>query len=373
MSIDQSATSSADFELPQAARQTTVDDGLVPVRAWLWTVATCIVLMVLIGGATRLTESGLSITEWEPLFGAIPPLTPAAWEAKFDAYSQIPQFALHPAMTLTEFQTIFFWEWTHRLIGRALGLVVALPFAVFWVRGRLPVGLKSRVLGLLMLIGMQGAVGWWMVKSGLVQRTEVSQYRLATHLLLATFTLGYVIWMVQGLRPSPGKGFELTIPRLRRSASALLGLVFCQIGLGALVAGLRAGSIYNTWPMMGGRLVPPATELLGKQPLWSNFFENLTTVQFQHRLVAYALLVTAVGHAFDARRLAPGTATSQRATALALLVGCQAAIGIAALLLVVPLDVALAHQGFAMVVFVIAVVHRRALSQAALTATLARA
>ena len=345
--------------------------GATGILIWLWVVAACIFLMVLVGGATRLTESGLSITEWEPLFGAIPPLSAAAWEAKFEAYRQIPQFALHPDMTLSEFRAIFFWEWSHRLIGRVLGLLIALPLAFFWITGRLTGGLKLRLVGLLALIGIQGAVGWWMVKSGLADRTEVSQYRLATHLLLATFTLGYVIWLAQGLRSRPKS--EQVPSRLTAWASGLLVLVFCQIGLGALVAGLRAGLIYNTWPTMGGNLVPPSAELWAKSPAWVNLFENLTTVQFQHRLVAYALLALAIVHAVDTWRTAAGTAASRRAIALASLVACQAAIGITALLLVVPLDVALAHQGFAMVVFAMAVVHRRALSQPPAASRLASA
>ena len=354
MSVDQSVTPLS-FATGSVARPW-LRQGTGAVQGWLWAVAGCIFLMVLVGGATRLTESGLSITEWEPLFGAIPPLTAAAWEAKFDAYKQIPQFALHPDMTLSAFKAIFFWEWAHRLIGRALGLVIALPLAVFWVTRRLPRGLKPRLIGLLCLVGLQGAVGWWMVKSGLTARTEVSQYRLATHLLLATFTLGYVVWMAQGLRTRRD-----TVPAgLRGVATALMILVFCQIGLGALVAGLRAGLVYNTWPTMDGHLIPPLASLFFLQPLWTNLFENITTVQFDHRMLAYMVLVVAMLHAIQAARVAPGTSTARRAVALAGLVACQAAIGIATLLWVVPVGAALAHQAFAMVVFSMAVVHRRA-------------
>ncbi|MCW6510404.1 COX15/CtaA family protein [Lichenifustis flavocetrariae] len=356
MSVDHSVTpigfGAASIARPRARR------GAGAVQMWLWGVAACIFLMVLVGGATRLTESGLSITEWEPLFGAIPPLTAAAWDAKFDAYKQIPQFALHPDMTLSAFKAIFFWEWAHRLIGRALGLVIALPLAAFWITGRLPRGLKPRLVGLLCLVGLQGAVGWWMVKSGLTARTEVSQYRLATHLLLATFTLGYVVWMAQGLRARR----EAVPAGLRGVATALMILVFCQIGLGALVAGLRAGLVYNTWPAMEGHLIPPLASLFFQAPLWSNLFENVTTVQFDHRMLAYLVLGVALLHAIQVARSVPGTAAARRAVALAGLVACQAAIGIATLLWVVPLGAALAHQAFAMVVFSMAVVHRRGLS-----------
>lgn len=335
------------------------------VQIWLWSVAATIFLMVLVGGATRLTESGLSITAWEPLFGAVPPLTAAAWEAKFAAYKTIPQFALHPDMTLGAFKAIFFWEWTHRLIGRALGLVIAAPLAWFWLRGRLTRRLKWQVMGLLVLVGVQGAVGWWMVKSGLADRTEVSQYRLATHLLLATATLGTTVWLAQGLRRRPRELLGPAARPLRAGASLMLLLVFGQIGLGALVAGLRAGYLDNTWPLMDGQLAPPIHSLLFLQPAWRNLFENATTVQFDHRLMAYTVLAAALAVAGYAWRVAPGTAAARRALALMALVACQAVIGIVTLVWVVPLPAALAHQAFAMVVFVAAVMHRRALSEAA--------
>ena len=335
------------------------------VRAWLWTVAAAIFLMVLVGGATRLTESGLSITEWEPLFGAVPPLSVAAWEAKFAAYKTIPQFALHPDMTLAEFQRIFFWEWTHRLIGRALGLVIAGPLVWFWWRGRLTRTLKKQSVGLLVLVGLQGAVGWWMVKSGLADRTEVSQYRLATHLLLATATLGVTLWLAEGLRRRAPEALGAALGRLRGGANLVIALVFAQIGLGALVAGLRAGYLDNTWPLMEGGLVPPLHSLLFLQPVWRNLFENATTVQFDHRLTAYVLFAVALAYGLAARRIAPGTRAARRAAILAGLVFCQAAIGVVTLLWVVPFHAALAHQAFAMVVFGTAVVHRRALSPAA--------
>jgi heme a synthase len=333
------------------------------VAVWLWCVAACIGLMVVVGGATRLTESGLSITEWEPLFGAIPPLTAAAWNEKFEAYKQIPQYALHPDMTLSAFRTIFFWEWTHRLIGRTLGVVIAVPLAWFWIRRRLSPRLELQGLGLLLLVGLQGAVGWWMVRSGLTERTEVSQYRLAAHLLLATFTLGCVVWLAVGLRagreglPRPVAG------RLRAGASLIVALVFVQIGLGALVAGLRAGLVFNTWPTMDGHLVPALSTLLFQHPLWTNMFENVTTVQFDHRMTAYLLLAVTLGYAALAVRAVPGTAAARRSLALAGLVLCQAAIGIATLLWVVPIGAALTHQVFAMVVFTMAVAHRRALAE----------
>lgn len=363
MTVEQSVPApryvgSPPFDRDAAVRQS----GAGALQIWLRAVAACIFVMVLVGGATRLTESGLSITEWAPLFGAIPPLTASAWQAKFEAYKLIPQFALHSDMTLGEFKTIFFWEWTHRLIGRLLGLLIAAPLAVFWVSGRLPARLKPQLVALLLLVGLQGAVGWWMVKSGLTERTEVSQYRLATHLLLATATLAYVVWIERGLGRRSADRLGRSAGLIRAAATALIVLVFVQIGLGALVAGLRAGLVFNTWPLMDGGVAPPLSALGFLRPAWRNIFENVAMVQFQHRTVAYLLLAGAIGHALQLRTAASDSAAARRAWLLALLVAAQAMIGVTTLLLVVPLGAALAHQAFAMVVLVGAVTHRRALA-----------
>ena len=327
------------------------------IRRWLWIVAALVFGMVVVGGATRLTESGLSITEWKLVTGMLPPLGEAAWLAEFDKYKQIPQFAqLFPDMTLSGFRIIYFWEWGHRLLGRLLGFAFAVPLAWFWWRGHLTVGLKVKLLALLALGGLQGAVGWWMVQSGLAERVEVSQYRLALHLLLASVTFAALVWVATGLRPVAAEAGPL---RLRLTAFALLGLTLVQIGLGALVAGLRAGLTYNTWPLMDGRLVPPWADLTRQSPGWSNLFENVTTVQFDHRMTAYALLALALWHAWDARHTLPGTGTARRAAVVAGLVLVQAALGIATLLLAVPLHAALAHQAVAMLVLGMAAVHSR--------------
>ena len=331
-------------------------------RAWLWIVAFTILLMVVVGGATRLTESGLSITEWKPISGVVPPLTPEAWQAEFDKYRTIPQYAqVFPDMTVEGFKSIFYWEWSHRLLGRVIGLVVAVPLAWFWMTGALSRGLKVRLAGLLGLGGLQGLIGWWMVSSGLADRTEVSQYRLALHLTVASATLALAVWFAESLGPIRPVRLGAAAARIRVSATLLVGGVFLQLGLGALVAGLRAGRIYNTWPLMGEHLVPPADELLFVTPGWRNPFENATTEQLDHRLVAYALLAAAVAHAVDCRRAAPGTRAARTAALLALAVACQATIGIATLVWVVPLGAALAHQAFAMVVLAVAVTHRSGL------------
>ena len=319
--------------------------------------AALVLAMVIVGGATRLTESGLSITEWKLVTGVLPPLSEPSWQAEFDKYKQIPQFThMNADMTLAGFRTIYFWEWGHRLLGRLLGFAFAVPLAFFWLRGRLTPGLKVTLLALLGLGGLQGAVGWWMVKSGLADRVEVSQYRLALHLLLAALTFTSLVWVATGLRPAAP---EAQPPRLRVAALALLAVTLLQIGLGALVAGLRAGLTYNTWPLMDGRLIPPWADLTRQAPGWSNFFENVTTVQFDHRMTAYALVALALWHAWDARRTLPGASVARRGSVIAALVGAQAALGVATLLLAAPLHAALAHQALAMLVLGMAAVHAR--------------
>src|SRR5437588_1784403 len=270
------------------------------IRLWLYAVAALIFAMVLVGGATRLTESGLSIVEWKPVTGAVPPLSEGAWAAEFDKYKTIPQFQhLNSGMTLAEFKTIFWWEWTHRLMGRLIGAAFLLPFLWFLMKGWITPELRRRLWTIFGLGALQGAVGWWMVASGLADRVEVSQYRLATHLALACVIFAAIMWTAARI----GKRAPTEVPpRIRATAIALLVLVLIQIYLGALVAGLRAGLIYNTWPLIDGSFIPDAAPLLHDTPMWRNFFENTLTVQFSHRMVAYALWVLAVLHTIDVAR-----------------------------------------------------------------------
>jgi cytochrome c oxidase assembly protein subunit 15 len=338
------------------------------IRLWLLAVAGLVLAMVLVGGATRLTESGLSIVEWKPVAGALPPLTETQWQAEFDKYKTIPQYAqMNAGMTLGEFKTIFWWEWTHRLLGRAIGAAFLLPFVFFLWRGWIEPGLRGRLWGIFGLGALQGAVGWWMVASGLVDRVEVSQYRLAFHLTLASLIYVALLWTAgrsDSRAPVP--------PRRRAVAWALVVLVLIQIYLGALVAGLRAGLIYNTWPLIDDALVPAAARLLFEQPLWRNFFENTLTVQFDHRMAAYAIWIVAVLHAFDVWRndswrndtwradtwrTDAGGRAARGALLLAAAVTLQALLGILTLLHQVPLMLALAHQAMAMVVLTLAVLH----------------
>ena len=331
------------------------------IRLWLIAVAALIFAMVLVGGATRLTESGLSITEWHPVSGTIPPLSEAAWNADFAKYQATPQYRLvNRGMTLAQFKTIFWWEWAHRLLGRVIGAAFLLPFLWFLWRGFVEPGLRARLWAIFGLGAFQGAVGWWMVASGLADRTEVSQYRLAFHLTLACLIYVAILWTAEGLRERRALAVA---PRLRIGAIALLVLVLVQIYLGALTAGLRAGLIYNTWPQIDGAFIPAAARLFFDQPLWRNFFENTLTVQFDHRMMAYTVLVVALLHAFDALRARGPAATG--AVVIALAVTLQATLGILTLLHQAPIGLALAHQAMALVVLTLASLHAARCASAA--------
>jgi cytochrome c oxidase assembly protein subunit 15 len=327
------------------------------IRLWLYAVAALVLVMVLVGGATRLTESGLSITEWHPVVGVVPPLGEAQWQAEFDKYRAIPQYReLNAGMSLAAFKTIFWWEWTHRLIGRVVGGAFLLPFLYFLWRGWIAPELRGRLWFIFALGGLQGAVGWWMVASGLADRVEVSQYRLATHLVLACVIYVALIWTAQ--RPDGAPSVSAS-PRIRGSALALLILVLAQIYLGALVAGLRAGYVYNTWPLIDGAFVPDATRLFLVTPVWRNFFENTLTVQFDHRMLAYAIWIAVMLHVFDIALTANGSRRKLLVSAglVAAAVTLQAVLGIFTLLLRVPIDLALLHQATAMLVLTAATMY----------------
>ncbi|GGC55074.1 COX15/CtaA family protein [Chelatococcus reniformis] len=339
-------------------------DRMAAVRAWLAVVALLVVAMVILGGATRLTGSGLSITEWKPVTGAIPPLSDAAWAEEYAKYRATPQYKLlNAGMALSEFKFIFLWEWTHRLLGRLIGLVYILPLVVFAVRGTVRGRLLWILAGIGMLGGLQGAIGWIMVHSGLQPgMTAVAPVKLMLHLLAACLVLAAVLAVWVGLRPRA----EPAAPtRLRVTAWLLVGLSFIQIGLGALVAGLHAGLIYNTWPLMDGQLVPGPQVLWPLTPWWLNLFGTVATVQFDHRVGAYALLALALSHAVDAARHAGGRPAARRAAMLAVIVGLQAVLGILTLLLQVPLWAGLLHQLGAVAVLAVAVIHARRIGLAA--------
>ncbi|MBS3647578.1 COX15/CtaA family protein [Pseudaminobacter sp. 19-2017] len=328
----------------------------VMVRGWLYCVLVVLFALVLVGGATRLTDSGLSITEWKPIHGIIPPLNEAEWQEELAKYREIPQYQqINKGMSLDEFKTIFWWEWAHRLLARGVGFVFALPLIYFWATRRIERGLGPKLLGILALGGLQGAIGWWMVASGLSERVDVSQYRLATHLTIAALIFMATMLVARGLAPhSEGP----TSRPVQRFAGVIVLFVLIQIYLGGLVAGLDAGLSYNTWPLMDGSLVPGGLSV--QQPAWVNLFENPKTVQFIHRLGAYILLAAALWHMLATLSSAPGTTHARRTIVLFGLVVIQAAIGIVTLLMQVPLDGALLHQGFALVVLGFAAAHWRA-------------
>jgi cytochrome c oxidase assembly protein subunit 15 len=329
-------------------------EDLLPIRRWLWLMAALVAAIVLVGGVTRLTGSGLSITEWRPISGVLPPLSDAAWLAEFELYRAIPQFQIvNPTMTLAEFKFIYWWEWSHRQLARLAGFAFILPFSYFLLKRRIDRRLGWKLAGVFVLGGIQGAVGWWMVQSGLAERTDVSQYRLAIHLTLASIILAALVTIAESLRARPEPAVA---PKHRRIAGTILVLVLIQIFLGALVAKTGAGLTFNTWPLLDVWLVPPAEALFPIVPLWKNFFENVLLVQFDHRIVAYALVLLALAHALDAARLAPHPVAT-RATGLFILVTLQAALGVVALVLVVPLALAFAHQAGAIVVLAMATLH----------------
>jgi cytochrome c oxidase assembly protein subunit 15 len=329
------------------------------IRLWLLSIAALVFVMVLVGGATRLTESGLSIVEWQPVTGTLPPLSPAEWESEFAKYQATPQYQhVNRGMRLDEFKTIYWWEWAHRLLGRLIGVMFFVPFVWFLWRGWVAPGLRPRLWTIFALGTLQGAVGWWMVASGLVNRIEVSQYRLATHLVLACLIFVATLWTERGLAGRAG----IAVPtRLRSSAIGLVVLVLVQIYLGALLAGIRGGLLYNTWPLIDGAFVPPFGQLFAADHGWWNLFENPLTVQFDHRMVAYALWIVALLHVIDVirARMAPAL---NGALALAVAVTIQAGFGIVTLVHQAPLGLALAHQGMAMVVLTLAVIHAQRLS-----------
>jgi cytochrome c oxidase assembly protein subunit 15 len=351
--------------MPGAAKASRI--GLRTVRLWLLATAAMIFLTLVVGGATRLTESGLSIVEWKPITGVLPPLSENDWQAEFAKYQTIPQYQeLNRGMSLDEFKVIYWWEWSHRLLARLTGVVFLFPFLFFLWSGAIPAKFRARLWIIFAGGAALGAVGWWMVSSGLTQRVSVSQYRLAFHLTFASAIYASILWTAQQLKEQASKEVS---GRFRIGAFAIAWLLLLQIYLGALVAGLDAGLIYNTWPMIDGAIVPASENLLFLQPAWRNLFENALTVQFNHRIIAYIIWVLAMLHAFDAWRTRQAV---WGAVALAGAVTLQAGLGVVTLLYQVPLALALAHQVLAILVLTIAVVHAERLSHRAVYARIAK-
>jgi cytochrome c oxidase assembly protein subunit 15 len=320
------------------------------VAAWLFICCAMVFATLVVGGVTRLTHSGLSIVEWQPLVGTVPPLDAQQWQEVFEKYQRTPEYQhVNRGMTLAEFKIIFWWEYVHRLLGRSIGLVFLLPFVYFLARGRLDRSLVLKLAGIFVLGGLQGAMGWYMVKSGLVDDPRVSQYRLTAHLGLAFVIFAAMLWTALGLLAQRAPAAEPQLRAVQRLAAWLAALVFVMVLSGGLVAGIRAGLSYNTFPLMNGRLVPP--EILLLQPWWLNFFNNMATVQFNHRLIAW-LLAFFVPWLWWRCRVVAGDGRRGLACTIALVVlGVQIALGIATLLLKVPVSLAALHQAGAMVLF----------------------
>lgn len=332
---------------------------------WLTVWSVFLLLLVVIGGVTRLTEAGLSITEWQPITGVLPPLGAAAWQAEFSKYQSIPEFRLlHSWMTLGDFQRIFLTEYIHRLWARLLGVAFVVPLVVFaWRRG-LGRALTWRLVALVVLMGLQGAMGWYMVKSGLAVRTSVSQYRLAAHLALALVIFAVSVWTAADLLRAPaggGRPGDAGLGGYRRAATAFTLLVFVNAIAGAFVAGLRAGKIYNTFPLMGGQVVPAGYGQLA--PWYANLFENPAAVQFNHRLLGIAIVVAAliIWLAGRTRPLLEGARRFSRG--LAGMAVLQVALGITTLLFVVPVSLAALHQAGAVILFALALLLSHSLGE----------
>ena len=335
-----------DAARPEAARRS------AGIRAWLLAVAALVFVMVSVGGATRLTGSGLSITEWQPIVGIVPPLSQADWLEAFAKYKQIPQYHLvNRGMSLDAFKAIFWWEWAHRFLGRLIGAAFLLPMLWLAAAGQIPRALLGRLAGIFALGALQGLMGWYMVRSGLAGRVDVSQYRLALHLGLAIVIFGALVWVALSVDEPQRRAAAKPLAHAGTAAAIVL-LVLVQVLLGALVAGLKAGASYNTWPLMDGRFIPDG--LGAMEPWYLNLFENALTVQFNHRLVAYALVLATIWHAWTLRGTRDAWAR-RTGVALAGAVLAQAALGVATLLAQVPLALGLAHQAGAAALFGLAV------------------
>ena len=342
--------------------QTGSDEGRAFVRMWLWGLAALVFLMVVVGGATRLTGSGLSITEWNPIMGAIPPLTDAAWFEAFEKYKAIPQYRLlNEGMELSEFKFIFWWEWSHRQLGRAIGLVFGIGFLWGVARGALGGRLMVQALGIGVLGGFQGGIGWIMVASGLTgDMTAVAPVKLMLHLTMAAVIYTAIVMLATSLAKPRG---EKAPSAVKTGATLLLFFTLLQIALGALVAGSKAGFTWNTWPLIDGHLVPPHEMLFSVSPWIENFVDNTALVQFNHRMSAYLVLAIALIHGWHVARIMPKTSANRRASINVWLLVMQAIIGIATLIYVVPLWLGLLHQAFAFIVLGMVAAHRAALSR----------
>lgn len=322
---------------------------------WLIFMAFMVFAMVVVGGATRLTESGLSMVNWNPVTGAIPPLTEEAWQQEFSDYKESPEYKLkNHGMSLDDFKGIFYWEWGHRLLGRLIGIAFFVPMVWFWLRKQIPEGYKGKLVALFLLGGSQGLLGWYMVMSGLVDEPAVSHYRLTAHLMLALFIFAALLWTALDLlRPKP----VYTATGVSMLYKVTFAVLVLQLVMGALVAGLKAGYIFNTWPLMGETFVPEGLMVL--EPWWKNLVDNAVTVQFDHRIGAYIL--TALVIAVVIANWREEATLKQAAIILIAATILQMSLGIIMLLKEVPVSWGTAHQGGGVIVLaaLINLIHMR--------------
>lgn len=319
------------------------------VAAWLFVCSAIVFAILVVGGVTRLTHSGLSIVEWQPIVGIVPPLSQEDWEVVFEQYKQTPEFKLvNYRMELADFKSIFWWEYWHRVLGRGVGFVFLLPFLYFLLRRKTDASLNWKLAGIFLLGGLQGAMGWYMVKSGLIDDPRVSQYRLTAHLTLAFLIFTTMMWVALGLvsKRAAGLAGEL-VQRLQRGGFWLAVLVFYMVVTGGFVAGIRAGKAYNTFPLMNGHIIPP--EILVIDPWYLNFFSNMAMVQFNHRLGAWVLALLVPWFWYRVRKAPVGPRARLAASLTLAWLAVQITLGISTLLLGVPIALGAAHQGGAMV------------------------
>ncbi len=326
-----------------------------PTQIAVWLLLCCVLIfaIVVVGGVTRLTRSGLSMVEWDPIMGVIPPLSESQWQATFQKYQQFPEYEqVNRGMTLGEFKFIFWMEYVHRLLGRTIGLVFLLPFLYFLFRRRLERSLIPKLITIFLLGGLQGLLGWFMVKSGLIDLPHVSPYRLTAHLVLATVIYGYILWVALGLLFPDAENRDPPARSARRLAHVVTALILVMIASGGFVAGTKAGFTFNTFPLMNGRVIPEG--MLAMRPVWTNFFENVATVQFDHRIIAYLLILVAPWFWYRAARAPLHPRARLGSHALLIMLLLQVSLGIVTLLLAVPVALAAAHQAGAILLFTVA-------------------
>jgi heme a synthase len=344
------------YSLPETNRK--------QVAIWLLVVAALVFAMVLLGGVTRLTNSGLSMVEWKPVTGWLPPLSEQAWTDEFDKYKAFPEYQkVNKGMSLSEFKGIFVFEYSHRVLGRIIGLAFFVPMLAFIIRGKVRMTHVPRLIGLLVLGGMQGVMGWVMVKSGLVDHPDVSHYRLTAHLFLACLIFAALLWTAFDLL-SPAEMIKENKSKLLRLAQICFGLIFLQLLIGGFVAGLNAGFVYNNWPLMGDGFLPD--DLFFMTPWYVNFLENVATIQFSHRMVAYGVFLAVLYYFIRSRQHNSRSSISRSAHYLLAGVLVQVLLGIWTLLAVVPVSLGALHQGGGLLVLLLATYSLHRVSRAAI-------